>query len=378
MSDSDRRGRRRFVMAGRISACILVLGAIMTPAASAQAPLGMPIPTSPTTDDLVVPAEGDGQSPLPGANACRSAPATEISLPADDAPHRNTYLEWWWWYGHVTTSRGDRLGYLVLWEYKPWADEQAIEYAITDFSDDSFHFGIDRVSGAPEVNDGVPSVKSAHTAIDGGDGTDRIRLNVKGYDLRLSLKTVKPPVVSGFRRIFCNEIYLYSRVRMPTRGTLVRGRRKTKLRGSSHFDHSWGFVPAYLAATTTMLSFELDDGRDIAVARAEVPGAASYVLGYVSDSSGRTTLLHRDDFTLTPTRYWERDASCRYPVAWDVEIQGEQLHAVAALDASELRTSDPLTLALWPEWPLIWDGETRVTGDATGTGWLDLTHYCGV
>jgi predicted secreted hydrolase len=31
---------------------------------------------------------------------------------------------------------------------------------------------------------------------------------------------------------------------------------------------------------------------------------------------------------------------------------------------------------LWPEWPAYWDGPIEVSGDATGRGWLDLTHYC--
>jgi hypothetical protein len=34
----------------------------------------------------------------------------------------------------------------------------------------------------------------------------------------------------------------------------------------------------------------------------------------------------------------------------------------------------PEMFALWPAWPVYWDGPTTITGDARGRGWLDLGH----
>jgi hypothetical protein len=49
------------------------------------------------------------------------------------------------------------------------------------------------------------------------------------------------------------------------------------------------------------------------------------------------------------------------------------------LDITEIRSAyAPLALVLWPEWPALWDGPIRVSGDTRGTGWLDTGHYCTV
>lgn len=60
-------------------------------------------------------------------------------------------------------------------------------------------------------------------------------------------------------------------------------------------------------------------------------------------------------------------------------MDGLRLRIGPALDSTELRAlRTPAVYALWPGWPLTWDGETVVSGDAAGQGWLDLGHYCYV
>lgn len=86
--------------------------------------------------------------------------------------------------------------------------------------------------------------------------------------------------------------------------------------------------------------------------------------------------------SVTPTSYWQRDRTCRYPVAWNIAVRtgpGRWLHldTRAMLDDAEMRSlRTSLAYALWPGWPLIWDGPMTVAGDAGGLGWSDLGHYC--
>jgi len=100
--------------------------------------------------------------------------------------------------------------------------------------------------------------------------------------------------------------------------------------------------------------------------------------GYISDADGNVTTLRHGDFTATPTRFWRRDATCEYPVDWDVDLGGIHLHAQSVLDGAEMRpTKHPEVLVLFPSYAVpFWDGETVVSGDGTGRGWVDVTHYC--
>jgi predicted secreted hydrolase len=127
------------------------------------------------------------------------------------------------------------------------------------------------------------------------------------------------------------------------------------------------------------MNFELRDGRDMTV-WVPRPGGDQLVslrTGWISDARGNVTTLRREDFAVTPRRLWRRDATCAYPVEWDVTIKGLRLHVRPALDSTELRTiGSPLSPLLWPEFPAIWDGPTMVDGAATGRGWMDIGHPC--
>jgi len=153
--------------------------------------------------------------------------------------------------------------------------------------------------------------------------------------------------------------------------------------GTVTLHHQWGFGPAEMTTIPAngILSFELQDGSDILVWRTTVGRdgkAVTFHTGYVVTADGRVTQLRRGDFTMTPTRFCRRDVTCRYPVSWDINVKGLRLHADAALDAAELRpTRHPEVLALWRTYSVpYWDGETSISGDATGRGWANETNYC--
>ena len=361
--------------------CIALLALAEVVAASPSdegLPLGLRLPSDPSPADVLGRGAGDGRSVLPGSELCRTAPHADISLPADHAPHNDTYLEWYWWYG--PTSQPQRASLRL----SPAVGVQAVGPHSAGPVLDHRHLKRNlsrrgRPGAGKAASRGRDRVRSRRdSSVRTRGGRDRIQFEVDGAQLSLRLDTIKPHVISGWHSIYCNDIFVYSRVRMPTTGTLTRNGRTTELRGSSHFDHSWGFTPAYLVGPISSLGFELNDGRDIWVGVVHLGDVYRYEIGYISNRRGKVRLLHRQDIELTPTAYWNADGGCRYPVEWDVEVKGERLHARAAVKSTEIQTTDLKVLALWPEWPRIWDGPTVVTGDARGRGWLDMTHYCGV
>jgi predicted secreted hydrolase len=327
---------------------------------------------------------GNTQGILPGAGACDSARPEPVSLPADDAPHNETYFEWWWWYGHLVTPEGRRLGFTVLFASKPWGHFQMADYAITDLTNGTFHYGRQPlIVGELATTEEGFRLRGDHVAATGGDGHDALHVDVDGYELDLSMDSSKPPVITlddGYETAYCNSFRLYSRMRMAITGTLKQDGRSVTVDGAGDFFHQWGFMPFLDIVSTQFLSFELDDGRDIfiAVGRLRSDGDEFTIhLGSISDAAGNATALHSGNFTITPTRFWQRDASCSYPVEYDVMVQGLRLHVRPPLEQAEVRaTRWPLMYALWPAWPVYWDGETIISGDATGRGWLDLIRYC--
>jgi predicted secreted hydrolase len=350
------------------------------------APLGFPIPSKLEPGDVLSTSNesGDIETLIPGAKTCDSAPHRAISLPADDAPHDDSWIEWWWWHGHIAAPDGRRFGFLLFFASKPTAHFYAVDYAITDLSTGKFHYGRHPfIPGRPEATTAGFRLRDDHAVAVGGGGRDELHFDVDGYELDLSLESSRPAVMEfgdGYIQSHCNDLYMFSRTRMSVVGTLRHAGASIPVDGTATYNKQWGFNPALEIVGWDWFTFELDDGRDILMVAASLRKNGeefSGRFGSISDADGNVTTLHRGDFTFTPTRFWQRDAICAYPVEWDVQIPGLRFHARAALDTTELRgTRWPAVYALWPTWPLFWNGPAVVSGDATGRGWFDLGHYC--
>jgi predicted secreted hydrolase len=357
----------------------------LTSTAHAEPPLGAPIPGKPTLADLLSTSSesGDVQGIVPTARACESAPHRAIALPADDAAHNSVQYEYWWWFGHTTARDGRRLAFIVIFYSKPWARVQEVQYAITDLSRGTFHQAVEPLIRTQRnaVENGF-ALRGDHAVARGGNGRDALRIEVDGYRLDLSLAATKRPVPhfgDGHAAPYCQSAYTYSRPRMRVVGVLRHGGATVRVRGTNTFEHLWGFAPAAPVASWVHMNFALRDGRDVLLffVKAVDDKLASWETGWISDARGKLTTLHRGDFTVTPGRIWRRDPSCSYPVEWNVTVKGLRLHARAALNSTELRAAgSPLSLALWPEFPALWDGPMVVRGDARGVGWNDLGHPC--
>jgi predicted secreted hydrolase len=375
--------KKRIVVLLALVTCI-----VMASSAQARLPLGIELPRRVTPHDLLATGgeDGDIANPVPGGHVCDSAPRREIVLPRDDAPHNGYWGEWWWWYGHLEATDGKRFGFVTLMSAHPWQGVHALEYAITDLTDGSFHPHQEpALPGRPEATaaPGGFQANGRHGAVSGANGNTSIAFDVDGYRLDLDLTTTKPAVlelVDGYANAYCNNAYLYARPRMRATGTLSRSGETVDVTGTANLEHFWGFTPVAEALAWDWYTMRLDDGRDINLSIVEVAkgfDGVSVRFGWISNADGTTSSLHRGDFEVTPTRFWQRDATCSYPVAYDVRVRGERFQISAALDQTEIRSIHaPLRYLTWPNFATYWDGPTVVSGDAAGRGWTDLGHYC--
>ncbi len=363
-----------------------LIGSVIAPTAAHAAPLGVPVPAHVTPHEVLgtTSENGDGNGVVPGTGACDSAPLAAVALPKDDGPH-DTYIEWWWWYGNFSVPDGRTFAYMVFFGSKPWAKTSYTDITLTDLSTGTFHY--DRqplIVGNPmSMNPGV-SLRAGHAIASAADGHDNLRFEIDGYDVELTLDATRPAVVElgdGHTTLYCNSLYNYSRSRMRTVGWLRDAGRLLPVHGSSHFVHNWGFAPGFEIARYDHFTFSLADGRDVYAVRLRAGRSerndATFVLGSVTDEHGHVTQLHRGDFTMTATRSWRRDATCRYPIEWDLRVLDERFHIRPSVVNSELRSlRSPAMFALWPEWPAYWTGATQVSGSGTGQGWMEHAGYC--
>jgi predicted secreted hydrolase len=364
-----------------IAMTVVVLAAAAS--ATAQSGLQLPVPERPTADDLLSwqNASGDGQGPLPGAGACNSAAEQPLSFPRDDGPHEDAYFEWWFWNGHLRSSNGRRYAFIVYFLARPWLGAYGVDYSLLDLQDHRFHYGREALVAPPSSSNGQLRLVGVHASVRGSGGHDVVRLEIDGAVLHLDMRASKPPMPmfgDGSDTFYCNSSHYYARSRMATTGTVRLGDTKQHVQGLGWFDHQWGFLPALFAARWQYLQLQLDDGRDIFLGKlAFPPGREDFTMyvGAISRPDGSVRALHRGDFTIRQTGVWRRDATCSYPVDLEVTVGAEHFRIRPALRNTELRATGP-ELAVWPENPVYWDGETVVSGDAVGRGWLDLAKYC--
>lgn len=366
-----------------VLAAALVVG-LASPVGAA--PFDPPVPQNPSLSDLTATTtpSGDGHGPLPGTNACATAKHDALAWPRDDGPHPSAEVEWWWWRGHLDTTRGEHLAFIVYVLGHPQTGTWTADLTILDVTHQRFHYSRQPLLSAaqrPQASASGAQLSGDGLVATDGRGQDLLDLTVDGIRLQLTTTALTRevlPLKDGFTTFYCNSSYFYTRPHMAIRGTVTRDGRSEHVAGQGGFDHQWGFLPGLDLAQWHYISLELADGRSAFLGSLSYPNQRrdfQMSLGYLVDRHG-THLLHPSDYRVTATQGWRRDATCSYDVGYDLTIRGEHFHIAPTLIASELRADPAGEGALWQENPVYWDGETRVTGSTPGVGWLDLAHVC--
>lgn len=329
-------------------------------------------------------------------------PGWEYVFPRDHGPHADFKTEWLYFTGNVATAGGERFGYQLTFFRQGVRPPGARGGATSRFVVNDFQFAHFAVSD-PQAGRFRHWQKTSRGAfgeagfsagerlawIDGWQLTargDEWTLTAAEGDaaLTLTLTPAKPWAIHGENGVSQkadgpgHASHYYSGPRMRTSGRLTLAGREHAVTGTSWFDHEWAtnqLTPAQVGWNWFALHF--DDGTELMLyqMRLRDGGLDPQSSGTFLAADGTARHLRREDYTLTPLRWWTSKATGgRYPVAWRIEAPSLALRAevTTPLEAQEL--------VLLPV--AYWEGMIEARGERAGRavrgeGYLELTGYAG-
>ena len=310
-----------------------------------------------------------------------------VELPRDDAMLDSQDVQWWYWTGHLESEDGHKFGFeLVFFAFDQFVilKEQLVQGAITDITDQKFHFGEDvTFYNLPDVLPGAfdLSAENRHFAATakGGGGADRLTAEIGTKSFDLELKERKKPVLHyaggphPYR--FGGYTYYYSREAMDAKGTLTIGDKEYKVSGTAWFDRQYGALLPAVTQGWQWFAIELDDDRQLMLYY--INGEKNEVENYASltDAAGITHTFGPGEFTITTLDTWTSpNTQCVYPAHWRIEINGETLLVKPLVADQELHAKH----GLWAS-PVYWEGASGVQspdGRDIGQAYVELNGFC--
>lgn len=318
-----------------------------------------------------------------------------FDFPADHGPHPDFRNEWWYWTGNLTSTAGQDFGYqLTVFRTavsphdadtgSAWRTRQVYmaHFAISDITNKR-HRSFERFArGALGLADARASpfrVWVEDWQIEGAADTTfplRLRATQEAVSLDLELSPTHGPILQGNAGLSAkgdepgNASYYYSYTRMDTRGSITIDGEKYDVTGLSWFDREWS--TSALGPNRTgwdWFALQLNDGRDLMFYRLRLSqgGMAPESAGVLVQADGSYRALAEGDVELEPIAHWvSPETGDRYPIEWRLRLpeEGLDLTIESRFDDQEMR----LTFGYW-------EGAVKVSGSATGLGYLEMTRY---
>jgi predicted secreted hydrolase len=331
-------------------------------------------------------------------------PGRALSFPADHFSHPDFRTEWWYYTGHLQAESGQRFGYQVTFFRFGMRDRQK------DIKDNPplftelymAHFALSSIDARDflfreRINRGLGGRAGAKAerfyvwnedwTLEGDRNNHKIVVNDRGTELRLELKSLKPPVLhgqNGYSQKGEGEghaSYYYSLTRMQTQGELIRDGKKEKVRGLSWMDHEFGsnqLGPDQVG--WDWFSIQLDNQSELMLylMRRKDGSVDPYSHGTIIDAAGRTRNLTLKDYRVEVLDRWKSPKSgAEYPMKWKVIVPSEQieLQIVPPFAEQELITNRSTRVTYW-EGAVQIDGTIR-NKPIAGSGYVEMTGYAG-
>lgn len=330
-------------------------------------------------------------------------PGWQYEFPRDHHIHADFKTEWWYFTGRLVDEKGGVFGYQLTFfrqGLRPPAtrggttsrfivdDLKFAHFAISDVGGQQFHFQQKLSRGAfgeAGFGEGERLAWIDDWTLElSPTGAFTLRARGEAAALQLQLESAKPLTFHGENGVSQkadgagHASHYFSATRLVTKGTLSVGGKSRAVRGESWLDREWG--SNQLTASQVgwnWFSLQLDDGTEVMLyqMRTRDGGLDPNSSGTFITRDGATQALRRDDYQLTPTKFWSSKATGgRYPVAWQFHIPKLKIdvNISTPVEAQELVLNP---VAYWEG--LIDLQGTREGAPLKGHGYMELTGYAG-
>lgn len=320
-----------------------------------------------------------GASVAPGGHAIeRTAAFPPLNLPADDAPH-GSGMEWWYYNGILDATTGERYAFhVVVFVANGLVKHTVMHAALTDLRTERRHASQTRTGGVParRVANGL-DLRQDRWQLAASGPSHRVRATLDGAAIALDLSDSHPPVAHraagsqtpGLLDFGQSGIsYYYSRPRIAAQGEVAIAGKAVQVSGDVWFDHQWGDFDV-LTLGWNWFALHLADGSDLMLYELfDMAGRKVMTAGTVSNASGSVP-LKPDDVELVPVQRWTSPSTkITYPVEWNIRLPSGMLNIKPFLADSEFDSRETTA-------NIYWEGPVKVTGSATGQGFLELSGY---
>jgi predicted secreted hydrolase len=344
-----------------------------------------------------------GALPASAADWRLALPGWQYEFPRDHHLHADFKTEWWYFTGRLVDDQGGVFGYQLTFFRQgllpPGArggatsrfvvdDLKFAHFALSDIRGQQFHFQQKLSRGAFAEAGFGPADRLAWIddwSLDlAPDGTFNLHAHDGSTTLQLHLESTKPFAIHGENGVSQkaegagHASHYFSATRLATTGTLNLAGQTRPVRGESWLDREW--ASNQLTARQVgwnWFSLQGDDGTELMLyqMRTRDGGLDPDSSGTFIARDGSTQHLQRDDYQITPTKFWTSQAShARYPIAWQLTIPQLKIQCQIStpLEAQEL-VLHPIA---------YWEGLIDLQGTRGGQPWrghgyLELTGYAG-
>ncbi|MEL7673892.1 MAG: lipocalin family protein, partial [Chloroflexota bacterium] len=172
-----------------------------------------------------------------------------------------------------------------------------------------------------------------------------------------------------------NASYYYSLTRLLTSGTIRIGAEMFAVTGASWMDHE--FSTSALgpdAQGWDWFGLQLGDNRELMLGQIRlVDGEIEPAFGgLLVEADGAARYLSASAFGIEATRWWTSPhTGATYPAAWTIAVMLDEGKSLT-LEVEPLLADQELREGI-----VYWEGAVRISGDATGYGYAELTGYHG-
>ena len=336
-----------------------------------------------------------------------------FSFPADHGAHPTFRTEWWYFTGHLAGVNGERFGFqftvfrqalgapagapaTAAAGRSAWRADNAwlAHLAVTDINGQQ-HWSATRLSrGALGLAGATASplavwvqdwqlAQQLPKSLDQRVGVTPWLLRARddsGMALDLTLTPAIAPVLHGegglSRKGAQAASYYYSMPRWQVRGSIATPshRQPLPITGTAWLDREWStsaLAPQQIG--WDWFALRLRDGRALMLfqLRRSDGRRDSYDAGSLIAPDGAVQHLTSADFSLTPEGTWRDEQQVRWPTRWTLRLRP----IVAMPRPLQITISAEVDDQLMRVGLRYWEGAVRVSGDAEGEGYLEMTGY---